>query len=693
MSLTFLRQPIVLLLLVVGVVVLILGLGTVYAPQLSSRAARNAGQTAVDGTLEVWIGERWTETANDIGVEYEETVYVLRTDSGQRLRLSNFSPTVDLQPNTRLRLQGRQMQGPNGPELQNAKIIGGTSGQVRGATTGSQRVAVVVLQFSDAPHATTPATPGFARQVFFDGPQAVAKYYREASYSQLELAGDVLGPYTIPYGSDRDWGRCSQNIITATEEAAKQTGQDLSIYDYVQYILPDGSNCGQINAWASSGGVSVIDKRWYLPIVAAHELGHNLGLGHAYALRCFENNQAVTISNDCEQIEDNRIGRGDVFDPMGSHRYFHFHNIHKERLGWLQPHNIQEVTDSGHYTLLPIEQASSGVQAIRIPLHLVEDSFSSTLSRYELLLEYRRPYGFDAFQATDSVVNGVTLRVTSRFSDTLLLDATPATTSVYDAALPAGQTLRIPQINICITTVLAAPDRAEVDIQFSCPSPTSSPSPSPTSSTVRGVSLLYGQSAFGIDLALDKTALRPGLTASFANISGYSRGINGLIIDIDNLPNDGIRLDNADFEFRVGNSNDVSVWSPDPYPILLPVRPGAGQQGSDRLHIHFPDGAIKNTWLAVTIKANPDTGLAEPYTFYFGSAVGDTGATFTENLIGADAADLQSISQHITPLDQAGTEPITNSNDLNKDGTVDAFDFQVVAGNLKPRILELITPQ
>jgi parallel beta-helix repeat protein len=51
-------------------------------------------------------------------------------------------------------------------------------------------------------------------------------------------------------------------------------------------------------------------------------------------------------------------------------------------------------------------------------------------------------------------------------------------------------------------------------------------------------------------IAPDKTALLPGETAAFANYTSYSRGINGIMVDIESLPGTPTA---ADFTFRVGN--------------------------------------------------------------------------------------------------------------------------------------------
>ena len=44
-------------------------------------------------------------------------------------------------------------------------------------------------------------------------------------------------------------------------------------------------------------------------------------------------------------------------------------------------------------------------------------------------------------------------------------------------------------------------------------------------------------------------------------------------------------------------------------PSSVSLRAGAGIDGSTRITLIWPDGAIKNTWLQVTVKSNTHTGL------------------------------------------------------------------------------------
>ena len=67
-----------------------------------------------------------------------------------------------------------------------------------------------------------------------------------------------------------------------------------------------------------------------------------------------------------------------------------------------------------------------------------------------------------------------------------------------------------------------------------------------------------------------KSALLSG-TATFANYTGYSRGINGIMVDIANAA-DGASITEADFEFRVSGRELGSFYLL--LPLLLSLSPG-----------------------------------------------------------------------------------------------------------------------
>src|SRR5207248_5029700 len=132
-----------------------------------------------------------------------------------------------------------------------------------------------------------------------------------------------------------------------------------------------------------------------------------------------------------------------------------------------------------------------------------------------------------------------------------------------------------------------------------------------------------------------KHALLPGQTATFANYTSYSKGINGIIVDIAGLPSGGASLSADDFIFKGGNDNNPSAWPAAPAPAAVTVRPGPS--GASRIDITWPDGAIQKQWLQVTVKADANTGLATADVFYFGNAVGDAGNHSSDAQVTAQA--------------------------------------------------------
>ena len=182
-------------------------------------------------------------------------------------------------------------------------------------------------------------------------------------------------------------------------------------------------------------------------------------------------------------------------------------------------------------------------------------------------------------------------------------------------------------------------------------------------------------------VATDKTALLLGRTATPANYTGYSRGINGVMIDLAGMPA-GAVLTAADFLFRAGNTGDPAAW-PAPPPPAVSLRRGAGTGGTDRVTLTWPDAAIQNKWLQVTVPAGGKTALAAADVFYFGNAVGDTMNSTT-----AFRIDSQDVAR--TRDAQLKPTTITGRFDHNRDGRVNTQD-QMIARNGQGFSLATIT--
>ena len=178
-----------------------------------------------------------------------------------------------------------------------------------------------------------------------------------------------------------------------------------------------------------------------------------------------------------------------------------------------------------------------------------------------------------------------------------------------------------------------------------------------------------------VAIASDKTALLLGVPASFQNYTSYTRGINGVMLDIFNLP--GIPTAD-DFEFRVGNTNDPSTWSELTTAPAISVRPGAGTGGSDRVTLIWPDETIRNQWLQIIVLPTLNTGLTAPDVHYWGNQVAETG-----NLVGNTAVDIGDVQGVLANLTSAGSPAtIDNSFDFNRDTHVNIADVMAVLSNL-----------
>jgi hypothetical protein len=176
---------------------------------------------------------------------------------------------------------------------------------------------------------------------------------------------------------------------------------------------------------------------------------------------------------------------------------------------------------------------------------------------------------------------------------------------------------------------------------------------------------------FTDDNAIDssKSALLPGGTATFANYTGSSKGINGIMVDIAGLPTGTPAT--TDFTFKVGNDDTPSGWAVAPDPTTILVRRGMGTGGSDRVELIWADNAIQNTWLQVTVKANEATGLSTPDISYFGNAIAETG----NNPLNAsvNSGDIIAVRDH--PTSSQNPALVSNPYDFNHDSSVSSADM------------------
>ncbi len=214
--------------------------------------------------------------------------------------------------------------------------------------------------------------------------------------------------------------------------------------------------------------------------------------------------------------------------------------------------------------------------------------------------------------------------------------------------------------------------------------PVEAPPDIPPQPQVVGRHIFYNASKFDGDnpaanrqddaaIAPDKAALMPGQTATLANYTNYSCGINGIIIDVREMPQQ-VLLVADDFRFRVGNDENPMNWAAAPPPSTIAVRPGEGADGSDRVTILWDDNVIQRQWLQVTVLPTARTGLAEADVFYFGNAIGESGNSAADARV--DAKDMLAVREARQTV--VGPAPIDSNFDFNRDGRVDDADLAIV---------------
>jgi hypothetical protein len=316
----------------------------------------------------------------------------------------------------------------------------------------ARKVAVILANFAN--NTAQPLTPDATRTLVFTGTSSSNAYFKEVSFGVRSLVGklrpdgDVFGWYTIANNNSpcdySAWG-------TAARAAAQSAGVDLSGYDHIVHYFPKSSSCGWSGVGQVPGRYTWVNGSSASTI--AHELGHNFGLHHASSLSCTQDGTRVSISASCTVGE-----YGDPFDVMGS-GYRHLCAYHKGRLGWLEPENMVTATADGSFTVVPIEQKSTGIQSLRVKI-------DSTRFYY---IELRQPFGFDNFAATAPVVNGVLIHRGTEYTSMTrpeLVDMTPGTTSFSDAALGAGKTFTDAASGISIAVVAVSSSGATVTVDL-----------------------------------------------------------------------------------------------------------------------------------------------------------------------------------------------------------------------------------
>jgi hypothetical protein len=195
----------------------------------------------------------------------------------------------------------------------------------------------------------------------------------------------------------------------------------------------------------------------------------------------------------------------------------------------------------------------------------------------------------------------------------------------------------------------------------------------------------------------DDTAIDPGKYAQlpgdgvavFANYINYSRGLNGIAIDVShNAATPALSSATSSmFTFTTGNVSDPTTAAPTPSNIVV----SALDSTTDRIKIYWPDlgntGALSNhQWLKVVVKSAANcgiNGLAADDTFYWGLAVGEDNTPNTSTPARAVVTTVDQIDARNNPT---GFTRITMSDpkskwDYDKSSLVNTTDEVICQSN------------
>ena len=310
-----------------------------------------------------------------------------------------------------------------------ASADGDSAGEVAGGAAPHEVTVVLAVPAGATPDATTAAQIGD----LVEGP--VSGFWSEQTGGRVSF--DVV--------QQRDWMRleapCS-DFWSMWKEVAGAVGFTSGAGKHLLVYVPstgDLPGCytglGTVGTdGLASGGLSYV--RSPLASLVAHELGHNLGLGHSDALLCPTTSDGAysdpTWGNSCRQVSYR-----DYYDVMGASwgRFGTLSAGHADRLGLLGA-GVQAVTSPATATLRPIS-GLSGLRALR-----VQDPGGGTY-----YVEFRPASGRDAYLASPCstcppLEPGVLVRRAVADDGTVLLDPTPSgSTGDWSQALSQGRVL------------------------------------------------------------------------------------------------------------------------------------------------------------------------------------------------------------------------------------------------------------
>ncbi len=369
---------------------------------------------------------------------------------------------------------------------------------------GESRLLLILVHPTDS-------TPGMSATEAEAIMSDVNDWYVEVSGGKVWLNWSIAGWYALD-----DAGYSKQNAY----QAAADDGHDLAEYDRFVVGLQDLTSRSvstqgvqHYNVTTDDGTIHLLASRCDIKRFAdtnstrntmTHELGHSFGLSHA--------SFSSSISGEVDPY-------GNQYDTMGSSSAWrHFGAAYKHQMGWLNDDQVELVSQSGDYTLKPLEVDEA--HALRISIGMVEElnNGKTTIAEHFYYLEVREVQDVEASNKPGAgslgALNGVIINHAGPQDQygyhkwlAIAQDTTPETPtdSNGDFLLTEGRTFSIDEAGIHITALNVTEDETTVHIEFDDGTGNSAPTISSVEATSTGGGFQFSvdaQDADNDDLAV-----------------------------------------------------------------------------------------------------------------------------------------------------------------------------------------------
>ncbi|MCC2677815.1 MAG: peptidase gametolysin [Pseudobdellovibrio sp.] len=367
----------------------------------------------------------------------------------------------------------------NSAEAENFAYANGPSSNdaaVAAAASGNQNTLVIIINSTTA---TVSCSAAQITDFMFNSPTRSVNYmYQEASNGSLSFSGQV---YTAQI-SVNSAGACDYG--TWASKAQQAAGVSSGSYNKVVYVLPPDNSCG----WAGLGmigssGAYVNGRSCGAPDIYAHELGHNLGMGHA-------NSASGEYMDYSDVMGISGVGLRTVNAP------------HKIQMGWLPSSKVIQGS-KGVFEIAPLE--------VNPALTSLPQVITLKKSNGEILhLSYRRKIGYDSI-------------ISSTYADRLNIH-TGSYATMFKGALADGESYADTADGITVSVLSHTADSIQVQIDAECRPNTPALSLSPA---VQGGAA--GQSvSYNVTLKNNDSYLCPSSTFNLAAVlpAGFSGSLS-----------------------------------------------------------------------------------------------------------------------------------------------------------------------